>query len=659
MAENTEKYKIVIDTQVEGSENIDLLSRTVKTSIGEFDNLNEAISKTQDTLGKLDPKKDAAKFKELSKELAGLKDNLADVEIQSSRFTEALAKQPGAIGFVGQSLEGLRGTFKVFMANPIIAVLTAIAGAFLTLRESLQRTEEGQEKLNKISESFTKILNGLFAIVEPLANLIVDFVIGLLENEKVMSALSVTAGILSATFTTLFNITSGLVDIIVNNLIIGFRTLIDVGSAAGKVLKGVFTLDLGLIKEGLNGVKDAYVDGVKDVVKNVVDGAKQIANGVVDGITSGFNSGVAAFKEGSKRLSKAEREEAEKRRKEAEERAKREAEEQARLIEEANKIILQAYISTLEERDAEIFKRDLRYNEERAKLIAAGVEDLTLLEEQYRKDILSINEKYDDIQRRKELEEEERIRAIREAEFNDTLLGLELEFEEIGQSFDRQRDLIREKEALLLQQEELTENQRTAIRRAAAEERMAIDMAELEGRADVQDAYLGLVGDFGNLLQQIAGENKKLAITGIIIEQASNIGRIISNTALANAKAVAALPLTGGLPFTAINTASAALGIASSIAGAAKAISQINSAGSGGSVGSLSSLSSSIQRPQIASGTAPQITGAENGINPSQQIAETLSRRDERPTRAYVVSTEISSQAALDRRTNRAATFSG
>ena len=167
MSENTVTYNAVIDVEVEGGKNVDLLNKTISTSIGEFDNLNEAISKTQDTLGKIDPK--SKEFKELSKELSNLKDDLADTEIASVRFTEALAAQPGVIGFVGQSMEGLRGTLKVFMANPIIAVVTAIAGAFLLMRESLSKTTEGQETLNRISEAFGKILGPVFAVIEKVA----------------------------------------------------------------------------------------------------------------------------------------------------------------------------------------------------------------------------------------------------------------------------------------------------------------------------------------------------------------------------------------------------------------------------------------------------------------------------------------------------------
>ena len=167
MAENTVTYKAVIDVETEGAKNVELLNKTISTSIGEFDNLNEAIGKTQDTLGKIDPK--SKEFKQLSGELQDLKDNLRDTEAQSLRFTEALAAQPGVMGLVGQSLEGLRGTLRVFMANPIIAVVTAIAGAFLLMKESLSKTSEGQETLNRIGEAFGKIMGPIFALIEAVA----------------------------------------------------------------------------------------------------------------------------------------------------------------------------------------------------------------------------------------------------------------------------------------------------------------------------------------------------------------------------------------------------------------------------------------------------------------------------------------------------------
>jgi hypothetical protein len=181
MAANTVTYNAIIDVDTRGVQDVDVLNRAVQTSVGNFDTLNQAIGETEDALGKLDPVKDAKKFKVLTKEIKELRDRQEDVEIASRRFTEALAEQPGIIGLVGGSIDGLRSTLKVFMANPIIAVVTAIAGAFLAMRESLTKTSEGQETLNRISAAFGKILGPVFAVIEKVALPIFEKFADLLE----------------------------------------------------------------------------------------------------------------------------------------------------------------------------------------------------------------------------------------------------------------------------------------------------------------------------------------------------------------------------------------------------------------------------------------------------------------------------------------------
>jgi hypothetical protein len=119
--------------------------------------------------------------------------------------------------------------------------------------------------------------------------------------------------------------------------------------------------------------------------------------------------------------------------------------------------------------------------------------------------------------------------------------------------------------------------------------------------------------------------------------------------------------LTFGMPWVAINTASAALSIASTIAAAVKSIREINAqpgaaASTAGTGGTMSS-----PPPTYTGGAgamaAPQIT-ATGGQNPTAQIAQTIGANQNRPIQAYVVSGQVSSQQALDRRTSVAATFS-
>jgi hypothetical protein len=297
-----------------------------------------------------------------------------------------------------------------------------------------------------------------------------------------------------------------------------------------------------------------------------------------------------------------------------------------------------------------------------------------MVQEQFRIEQDAINKKYDDEAAKKveeekkkkeeddkKLAEDEKNKVIKKRE--DDLLGLQTELEFSAQSAQQRKDLISQQEALLLTDKELTENQRTTIQKQAAAQRKAIDEAELDNKRDIQLAQIDLVGQFGGLLQQIAGKNKKVAIAGIVIEQAAAIAKIIANTAIANAKSVAAFPITGGMPWVAINTISAGLSIASTIASAAKSISAINSSDNATSAQAGTSnlpkagMAAPVA-PSVAGVSAPTIQGTQSAT-PGEQIAGTLAAVTGKPMKAYVVSGDISSQQALDRRTSNSATFGG
>jgi len=805
MADNTTTYTAVIETKVTGADEVGDLGDKVGDTDGKFKSLRSQIRETTVALQKLadEGKAGTKEFQDLSNELDDLGDQQQRVAFQSGQIEDKLAALPGPIGQIGKSFQSAKSAVDTFGKTVAISlgVVALIIAAFLALKESLSRTEEGQAKLNKISEAFEKIMNGLFAVIEPIAMLLADLVIGLLENEKVMKGLSVVVGIVTGTFTALFGIISSVVKFVVNNYINAFKSAIAITGAFGTVLKGVFTFDIDLIKKGLSDVGTAISTGFTSFVDNVKDTGKGIGNAVVDGVNQGFESGGKAFTAGTKRLTAAEKKAAEERKKAAEEankklteEQKKAAEQKAKDLEAASKVETEAYLATLDARDKEVFKRGEKLNADLLVLEKAGITDLTKVKEAYRLDILAINTKYDEDEAKKAEEkktkereaaklayeeavmnnqnqtqlvenrynseialineaekskiaaiqyansllledetlneeqrkaiiangaqaiagvqqqaatdrlaqqtlrydeliavinEKEKIaltnvelteaqktkiqldaiaerKAIEQLASEDAILGIDTELERISTTFDRKRELIGLKEAELLSQEGLTENQRTAIRQQGADERAAIDMAEMEARVAIQNAQLDLAAQFGGLLKTLAGENKKVAIAGVVVEQAAAIGKILVNTGIANAKAVAASPLTFGAPWVLINSISAGLSIASSIAAGVKAIQQINSAGSGGGAASgggaipgKSGASSAPAIPQIERTNVPQITGTTGQASPGAQIAGSLSKASEKPIKAYVVSGDVTSQQALDRRTTRAATFSG
>ena len=173
------------------------------------------------------------------------------------------------------------------------------------------------------------------------------------------------------------------------------------------------------------------------------------------------------------------------------------------------------------------------------------------------------------------------------------------------------------------------------------------ERAAQQAKIDLNNRYLELAGQFGGILQQIAGKNKALAIAGVVVEQAASIGRIISNTGVANAKAVAASPTTFGQPFVAINSISAGLSIASSVAAGLKAVQQINAAQPGGG-GGASPVSAS-------GGLAP--------ISPAAPITNTVTQLDQQSINqmgsaanpAYVLESDVTNKQERIKRINRAA----
>ena len=143
----------------------------------------------------------------------------------------------------------------------------------------------------------------------------------------------------------------------------------------------------------------------------------------------------------------------------------------------------------------------------------------------------------------------------------------------------------------------------------------------------------------GKKLNKVA---KALAIADVVRTAAQSVSSTVSSIAKANAAAVAASPLTGGMPWVAINTAKGALEIGSTIASSVKSIQAIKgdstSAPSGGSGGGGSAG---------GGGAAPAPSFNVVGNSGVNQIAQTLG--NQQPMQAYVVANNVTTQQSLDR----------
>jgi hypothetical protein len=164
-----------------------------------------------------------------------------------------------------------------------------------------------------------------------------------------------------------------------------------------------------------------------------------------------------------------------------------------------------------------------------------------------------------------------------------------------------------------------------------------------EARKSLQLAYIDVVANVAGLLNQVAGKNKALQSAAIIAENAAGIGRIVINTQVANAKAVAANPLALGQPWVTLNTINAGIGIASSILATRKALSEL---GGGGSAGTAPTLGVGGSAPLAPSEPTAQLT---------QLNQASINQMGSAAGRAYVVESDITNQQEKIVRINRAA----
>lgn len=143
---------------------------------------------------------------------------------------------------------------------------------------------------------------------------------------------------------------------------------------------------------------------------------------------------------------------------------------------------------------------------------------------------------------------------------------------------------------------------------------------------------------FMNALQAAGEHSKELAIASIVVQRIASIAQIITSTGVANAKAAAALPLTGGLPFTAINTIAAGLSIVAGVAASAKAISELGGSGGGGGGGSAGI-------PRTAAAPAFNVVQS----SPQNQLNQSLLQQNNEPVQAFVVDKEMTNAQELSR----------
>lgn len=237
------------------------------------------------------------------------------------------------------------------------------------------------------------------------------------------------------------------------------------------------------------------------------------------------------------------------------------------------------------------------------------------------------------------------------AKFNREFTATELMANNLKLTFDIRQEAIDEEQRQLdeaYKKKLISDKDYSDKTKKLSEDRIAVQMAEKEAKASIDQAYLEIASGVATLAKNIFEKSKGVAIASLVVEQAAAVGKIISNLGVANLKAASASPLTLGQPWVAINSITAGLSIANAVVATAKGISQIRSANGSGGGGGASASMPSLKTSAPMAPSAPQATLTQLDQQSVNQLGSATSR-------AYVLESDVTSGQERIKRINRAA----
>jgi phage-related protein len=205
----------------------------------------------------------AEQIDEVSKSAEGLNENLKETEKTTEKTSKAVKKTkdtfsdlPGPIGGVISALKDTGKAMYALVANPIGAVLAAIAATLFTLFKAFTSTNDGADRFDA---TLAGLKTGLDVVLNSLSKF-AEALIGLFENPK--QALIDFADLIKENITNRFE---GLIELIPA-----------LGNAISLLFKGEFKA-AGKVATDAVGKVALGVENVTDKVVGAIDGIKKIA----------------------------------------------------------------------------------------------------------------------------------------------------------------------------------------------------------------------------------------------------------------------------------------------------------------------------------------------------------------------------------------------
>ena len=103
--------------------------------------------------------------KSLYDEMKRLQEATGKTSLNVGNYKDSLNAMPGPMGGVVSGTKAMGKQLLVLAANPIVAIVALIAGLFILLVKAMKRSEEGQDRLNKVMVVASSIFDNVMDVL--------------------------------------------------------------------------------------------------------------------------------------------------------------------------------------------------------------------------------------------------------------------------------------------------------------------------------------------------------------------------------------------------------------------------------------------------------------------------------------------------------------
>ena len=160
------------------------LTTVIGSQKGSYDQLSAAYSRNKSVLNAMsnEQRYNTEEGKKLEAETKALYAQMNEMQKATGKYTLQVGNYRIALNDLKGTIKGTATGFlnmaKVVLANPIGAVIAAVAGAFMLMKKALESSVAGQEKLARITGTLKGALNGLVEVLVQAGELLFSLFTG-------------------------------------------------------------------------------------------------------------------------------------------------------------------------------------------------------------------------------------------------------------------------------------------------------------------------------------------------------------------------------------------------------------------------------------------------------------------------------------------------